>query len=529
MSKKDASNRATPETITPLSVPGVKKGIDKGKLQRRHHISILILLGSVTILIAIGAWFLHYLAKNPLRPPQITEKQTAPKSAAENKSAGSPAKPLAPAEDSKQLEKPLPPTEDPDQLAPEQLALDKQNAEQKLADYLETKNELEGKGADEWGQETYTEMTEFGREADSLFINEDYKSAAAKYERATIVGRGTIDQMDEALARLLDEGRNALTEGDGVVARSKFSVAMMIDPSNQSARYGFKRAQTIETVLQLIESGRQHEKDDMLSQARDDYQAALQIDSDSEEARRALNRISGLIKEKQFNELMSAGLTAFHNNDYALARTKLQQAKSFNPGSREVSDALLQVNQALRLARIDRLREEANKAEQSEDWPKALKSYLAVLEIDKNLQFATRGEKRAREQISIAGRLDFFLSQPQVLESDQQLKNAVLLMHEAQEVEPRSRKLTARIKELEELIQIAQTPVVIIIESDNLTQVAVYKVGKLGRFSQRKLKLRPGTYTVVGARDGYQDVRQKIIVKAGQQALRVSVKCRVKI
>jgi tetratricopeptide (TPR) repeat protein len=372
-------------------------------------------------------------------------------------------------------------------------------------------------------------MTEFGREADSLFINEDYKSAAAKYERATIVGRGTIDQMDEALARLLDEGRNALTEGDGVVARSKFSLAMMIDPSNQSARYGFKRAQTIETVLQLIESGRQHEKDDMLSQARDDYQAALQIDSDFEEARRALNRVSGLIKEKQFTELMSAGLTAFHNNDYALARTKLQQAKSLNPGSREVSDALLQVNQALRLARIDRLREEANKAEQSEDWPKALKFYLAVLEIDKNLQFAARGEKRAREQISIAGRLDFFLSQPQVLESDQQLKNAVLLMHEAREVEPRSRKLTARLKELEELIQIAQTPVVITIESDNLTQVAVYKVGKLGRFSQRKLKLRPGTYTVVGARDGYQDVRQKIIVKAGQQALRVTVKCRVKI
>jgi hypothetical protein len=524
MSKKDASNRASPETITPLSVPGVKKGIDKGKLQRRHHISILILLGSVTILIAIGAWFLHYLAKNPLRPPQITEKQTAPKSAAEKKSAGRPAKPLAPAEDAKQLETALPPTEDP-----EQLAIDRQNAEQKLADYLETKNELEGKGADEWGQEAYTEMTEFGREADSLFINEDYKSAAAKYERATIVGRGTIDQMDEALARLLDEGRNALTEGDGVVARSKFSLAMMIDPSNQSARYGFKRAQTIETVLQLIESGRQHEKDDMLSQARDDYQAALQIDSDFEEARRALNRVSGLIKEKQFTELMSAGLTAFHNNDYALARTKLQQAKSLNPGSREVSDALLQVNQALRLARIDRLREEANKAEQSEDWPKALKFYLAVLEMDKNLQFAARGEKRAREQISIAGRLDFFLSQPQVLESDQQLKNAVLLMHEAREVEPRSRKLTARLKELEELIQIAQTPVVITIESDNLTQVAVYKVGKLGRFSQRKLKLRPGTYTVVGARDGYQDVRQKIIVKAGQQALRVTVKCRVKI
>jgi len=69
----------------------------------------------------------------------------------------------------------------------------------------------------------------------------------------------------------------------------------------------------------------------------------------------------------------------------------------------------------------------------------------------------------------------------------------------------------------------------VIIESDNLTRVAVYKVGKLGRFSQHELMLRPGTYTVVGARDGYQDVRRQIVVKPGQPSVRVTVKCRDKI
>ena len=84
-------------------------------------------------------------------------------------------------------------------------------------------------------------------------------------------------------------------------------------------------------------------------------------------------------------------------------------------------------------------------------------------------------------------------------------------------------------EEFKILVAAAQTPVIITIESDNLTEIAVYKVGRLGRFSQHELKLRPGTYTVVGARDGYQDVRRKIIVKPGQQSLRVNVKCRVKI
>jgi hypothetical protein len=59
--------------------------------------------------------------------------------------------------------------------------------------------------------------------------------------------------------------------------------------------------------------------------------------------------------------------------------------------------------------------------------------------------------------------------------------------------------------------------------------VAVYKVARLGRFSVKELDLRPGTYTVVGARDGYQDVRQKIVIKPGQKPVQISIICKVKL
>lgn len=511
MSKKDISNRSRAETIIPLSVPIKNRGTDPDGLQRRHRFGIIILISAVIILVAVGAWLLHYLSKNPLQPQPITIKppthQPQPAPAA-----------VSP-----------PDTPPPPAVDPEKLVRDKQAAEQKLAEFLAAKNELDVKGAAEWGEKSYAEMIEIGGQADALLIKKAYKPASAEYARATIIGRQLADRTDEALQRMLDEGRIALNEGNGTVAQSKFKVALMIDPSNQAAQKGLKRSQTIDTVRQLIESGQQHEKNGSLSLARTEYQKALQLDPAADEARRALNSVADLIKEQQFSQLMSAGLTAFHNNDYALARTRLLKAKSIKPGSREVSEALLQVHQALRLARIDRLRDAAQKAEQSEDWQTALKSYLAVLEIDQNLQFATRGKERAAEQIRLAKRLDFFLSDPRRLESDQQLKNAVLLLNDANEAQPRGQKLTSRIKALESLVTLAQTPVIVTIESDNLTQIAVYKVGKLGQFSQRELKLRPGTYTVVGSRDGYQDVRQKIVVKAGRPALRITVKCRVKI
>ena len=154
-------------------------------------------------------------------------------------------------------------------------------------------------------------------------------------------------------------------------------------------------------------------------------------------ARRALETVKERIRESQFKRLVSEGLAAFHRHEYQLARSRLVQAKRLKPNSREVADALAQVEQAAKLARIAELQKQALAAEQREDWQVAFKSYQTVVEIDPNVQFAGQGRNRAAEQIRIARRLDFFLNKPEALESDKQLKNAGMLIAEAMEIEPR--------------------------------------------------------------------------------------------
>jgi tetratricopeptide (TPR) repeat protein len=226
---------------------------------------------------------------------------------------------------------------------------------------------------------------------------------------------------------------------------------------------------------------------------------------------------------------MSEGLTALHQNDYQLARKKLLKAKSFRPQSPEAIDALAQVDQAIRVARIQTYRRKAAAAEGTENWQQALDAYLQVLKIDANIQFAARGKERAQARILIDKRINFFLQQPAALESDRQLDNAIALIEEIEKIEPRGPRLEEGFERLVRIVDAARTPVKIMIESDTLTDVVVYKVGKLGRFESRELSLRPGTYTIVGMRDGYQDVRKKIIIKPGQKALRVTIICEAKI
>jgi hypothetical protein len=152
-----------------------------------------------------------------------------------------------------------------------------------------------------------------------------------------------------------------------------------------------------------------------------------------------------------------------------------------------------------------------------------------VLSIDSAIQFAEQGKQRVAKYLRIEKRMKYYLEKPTVLESDSYLEKAVQLVTEVENMDPKGLRLANNLKRLKDLVHLARTPVQVIIESDSLTEIVIYKVGDLGRFSTRELNLRPGTYTVVGARDGFKDVRQKFMVKAGQGPLRVIVKCSEKI
>ncbi len=64
---------------------------------------------------------------------------------------------------------------------------------------------------------------------------------------------------------------------------------------------------------------------------------------------------------------------------------------------------------------------------------------------------------------------------------------------------------------------------------DQLTEVVVYKVGRLGTFERRDLDLRPGSYTVVGSRRGYRDVRRQLVIQPGVAPEPVAIRCQERI
>jgi hypothetical protein len=499
------------EIITPVRVTQKSANKRLPFNERRYLLKGLTLASAFVFLVIGGLWLWHYLASRSAEKPRaaipVTEQSQLKPQKTDAKSKVESEKPPEPA----------------------RLAAEKEQAEQKLAEFLKLKQELESKGAATWANEAYSEMIQLAQQADQLLIDNNPLAAGEKYAEASAKARILADQIEPTLKRLLAEGQAALAEGNAELARQKLTTALMIDPDNRTAQHSLQRAKNATAVAQLMKQGDAHEKEGNIAFAHADYQEALRLDPESKEAQQALTRVKQLIGDEEFQQLMSEGLSALYANNYTLAREKLLKAQSFRPKSQEVKDALAQVDQSIRLADIEIYRQKASEAEQAEKWEQALDAYLQVLKIDPNVQFASHGKQRALDHIRIDKRINFFLQQPVVLESDRQLENAIQLIAEIEKIDPQRPRLKDQLAKLTQMVEAAQTPVTIILESDGLTEVAVYKVGKLGRFTSRVLSLRPGTYTVVGTRDGYQDVRSQFTIKAGQALARIVIQCEVKI
>jgi len=284
-----------------------------------------------------------------------------------------------------------------------------------------------------------------------------------------------------------------------------------------------------EAVKRLIASADRLAAAGSLSSAQADYQEALRLDPQSREARAGLQRVKSRMGEEEFRRWMAEGLAALNAGDAAAARTRLLKAGALRPEAAEVKEALAQAEGRLRSARIEALRQKASAGEQREDWADALAAYEEALALEPNLQFALQGKERSSALAGIERRMAFFVGQPEALGSDTQLDQAVRLLQDIQAAPPAGPRFAAEAEKLKALVQTAKTPVRITIESDHLTDVSVYRVGKLGRFGARDLNLRPGTYILLGSRDGYRDERLEFVVKPGPDPIRVTLICRVKV
>ena len=405
----------------------------------------------------------------------------------------------------------------------------RQRAEEAARRAANLNDSLVEKEPELWGGGDFAFAVAAIEAGDRRMAEKNYSGAETDFLEAARLLEAVDGRSLQVLGETLEEGNAALAAGDATAAAAAFRLALKIDPNSRTAAAGYRRAEVLDEVRGHLEAGDRLERNGDLAGAESSYRQAATLDPLSPAAQASLARAQARISDNAFASAMSVALAALHKGDFPAARDAFQRAGSLKPGSAQVSEGLMQIEEGEKLAAINRYRDTALDHEKAERWREAAREYAAVLGVDPIVRFAQMGKERSERRADLAERLDFHISHPDRLSSDPVFQEASELLHEASWIVATGPRLRGQIERLEALLDTMGIRVRVFLESDNFTEVTVYQVGRLGSFLSRELRLRPGTYTVVGSRRGFRDVRRQLVVVPGEQPEPLMVRCEEEI
>lgn len=381
------------------------------------------------------------------------------------------------------------------------------NVELTLGELLSAFQVLEARGVERWAAREHRAARDLYADGDSAYLKKDFEYAEELYLGSLTILEPLYEQIEPTFATAFADATAAFAAGDRLEALRLFELAVAVTPSHPGAQAGYQRARNLEAVLRLVDQGLEYEEDLELEAAQRSFEQAAELDNLWQPAHEGILRVQIIRTEIEFDTRMSEGFEAIAASDYLAARAAFRVAKRLIPESTEPADGLLQVDQGLRLQEISTLEQEAKFLVQDEHWDAVVRTYEEILKVDSTLTFARDGLSYGREMSALHDRLDDFIVEPDKLSAPAVMRNATTLVVDITTRPDVGPRLAAQRDELSRLLKRAATPLTVRLMSDNVTEVAIYRIGRLGSFMRKELRLRPGTYIAVGSRPGFRDVR----------------------
>jgi tetratricopeptide (TPR) repeat protein len=399
------------------------------------------------------------------------------------------------------------------------------DANKAMQDWLQLRARLELENIAQWGEPGWSQAVDMAQAGERLLAQRNFSAAQQNFTRAV----QQLQQLENGRGLLLSEalaaGFDALAENDVTTAVKNFERVLAIEPDHQGAQAALSRALVRADVMQQMAMGVQEEANGDLVAAQAAYQQAITLDAAYEPALGAVERVTDQLHTLAFQDAMTRALSALDAGRLQTAGMALDEAARLQPDNQAVADNRSRLRQMRTAATLASLRRQAATQAGRENWQAVVDLYNKALTVDSSAGFARGGLAQAGERVKLNAQFDHYLQQPDRIYSPDPLKNAEKLLSAAGKAPAEEPKLAAKISALQQLVRQAATPVAITLHSDGQTEIAIYHVGRLGPFTEHRLELLPGEYTVVGTRAGYRDVRKQLRVPPGSASVSLLIRC----
>ncbi|RZW19174.1 MAG: hypothetical protein EX260_08140 [Desulfobulbaceae bacterium] len=385
--------------------------------------------------------------------------------------------------------------------------------------------EADAENIDSWADEEYRQILKRLEEADNLLNEQVWTDAEEKYTSVLTDLQDLLDTKEQRYQQALEEGLQSLAAEKPESASNFFNRALIIKPSSVEAKNGLAQAEQLAALRASYQQALSFEEQGQLAEAMTQLEEILGSGSPYEPAVEARERIQAQLDEELFQQEMNTLFLALKGQDFAAARRSMQTLEALGLRRQEVAQAAALLEERETRAEIQRLKTQAETFSGEERWQQVVQAYGDILNLDPDLLFASAGRQEATKRAELDNSLSDAVARSHRLQDPDQRSAAASLLDYARRAEPQGPKLQSQIEALDSLLEKFRTPVTVTLDSNNQTQVTIYHVGRISPFFTTEIDLTPGTYTLVGSRAGYRDVRMQITVGPDTGDNRYDIRC----
>jgi tetratricopeptide (TPR) repeat protein len=408
----------------------------------------------------------------------------------------------------------------------------RQQSQAVLAEIIALRDSLQNQAVDQWANIQYNNSMSIIAVGDKQYSQGDYGPSLSSYEKALAelqqLQKLGNQKLQQALADAVLAIESALPSAKPTVYDATF-LAMSIAPENPRSQELNKRSENFAELVninQLAESLLQQQD---YQGAKQQYQSALALDPKHQKIKTALQNVENTIKQKNFVNHMSRGYIALDKKNFDNALNEFQQAKRIYPNNIGVEQAISHVKTGKTQVIVEQQIAQAAHSEQQEKWHQASQLYQQLLETDPSLTQVRLKLTKTTMRADLDKALNSILNNPLSLADPKTYNQAKLLLNNSQQIVDPGNRLQHQIHHLDSLIQQARIAVDVHLESDNLTEINLFKVAKLGTFERMTVQLYPGHYVISGSRSGYRDVQIEITVNSTSSDSTIRIVCNQEI
>jgi hypothetical protein len=384
---------------------------------------------------------------------------------------------------------------------------------------------LQAANLEHWNQNALFEINELDENMMLNFSNGDYLNALNNIKSLTTKTLAILDESEQIFKDNIEKATLFFSDDHYDKAKLHIEKALVVAPQSTEARALQQDIEKLQHILPLLNKANAARAENDLLNEHNLLEQVLKINSKRPEETERFNLLKQMIRNNSFNTHISSGFSEIENHKIKEARYHYQRAKKIDPKRKELKVLLNQVLAEEKSYRIQQAIRHAEQAVRQDNWQQAKAGFAKVIKDMPENKIAIKGLKRANEILGFQSVLGQYIKSPYRLADSGVLNAAKKILVQAEYVSKHSSGIKKQIEQLNKLIATFNRLIPVKVMSDNMTDVHVRGIGKLGVILHKTIQLKPGNYTFEGTRKGFKSKLLQVLIPYDQNNYSVSIIC----